>query len=74
MFYQKKGFQKKLLQSRFKYSPLGSELKKQTCTAKVQYMFIKDQINVDNKNREDGVETEDIEILDDVHHKYIGNE
>ena len=37
-------------------------------------MFIKDQINVDNKNREDGVETEDIEILDDVHHKYIGNE
>ena len=37
-------------------------------------MFFKDHINVINKNGEDGVKTEDNEIVDDVHHKYIGYE
>ena len=32
--------------------PLGSELKKQTGIAKDQYKFFKDQINVNNINRE----------------------
>ena len=35
---------------------------------------MKDQINVNNKNGEDGVKTEDGEIIDDVHHKHIGYE
>ena len=34
MFYQRNTCQKKLLQSRFENSPLGSELKKQTDIAK----------------------------------------
>ena len=37
-------------------------------------MFFKDHINVINKNGEDSVKTEDNEIVDDVHHKYIGYE
>ena len=37
-------------------------------------MFFKDHINVIYKNGEDGVKTEDNEIVDDVHHKYIGYE
>ena len=37
-------------------------------------MFFQDYINVINKNGEDGVKTEDNEIVDDVHHKYIGYE
>ena len=40
---------------RFECSPLRSELKKQTDIAKGQYKFLKDQINVINNNREDGV-------------------
>ena len=37
-------------------------------------MFFRDHINVINKNGEDGVKTEGNEIVDDVHHKYIGYE
>ena len=44
---------------RFQYSPLGSELKKQTDIPKHQYKFFKDQMNIINNNREDGVKAED---------------
>ena len=37
---------------RFEYSPLGKELKAQTDIAKDQYSFFKNQINVNNNNRE----------------------
>ena len=52
-------------------------MKKQTGIAKDQYKFFKDQINVINNRREDGVKTEvgvkteDGEI--NVHNKYIDN-
>ena len=59
---------------RSKYSPLGSELKKQTGIAKDRYKFLKVQSNVVNKNGEDGVKTEDGEVVDDVHRKYICDE
>ena len=52
---------------RFEYSPLGGVLKKQTDIAKDHYMFLKDQINVNNNDREDGVKTEDGEEIDNVH-------
>ena len=62
---------------RFQYSLIESKLKKQTGIAKDQYKFFKDQINVINNKREDGVKTEvgvkteDREI--NVHNKYIDN-
>ena len=65
---------------RFEYSPLGSGLKKQTSIAKDQYKSFKDQINVVNNKREDrikaedGVETEDGEIIGNVHHRYFGDQ
>ena len=52
---------------RFEYSPLGGVLQKQTDIAKDHYMFFKDQINVNNNDREDGVKTEDSEEIDNVH-------
>ena len=48
------------------YSPLGSELKKQTDIAKHQYKFFKDQMNIINNNREDGVKAEDGFKTEDV--------
>ena len=64
---------------RFEYLLLGKELKKQTSIAKVQYNIFKDQMNISNNNREDGVitedgvKTEDGEIIGYVHHRYIGD-
>ena len=65
---------------RFQYSALGSDLKKQNGIAKDQYKFFKNQVNVINNNREDNVQGEDSvriedgEIIDNVHHRYIGVE
>ena len=59
---------------RFEYLPLGSGLKKQTSIAKDQYELFKDQINVVKNKREDGVETEDGEIIDNVHYGYFDDE
>ena len=57
------------------YLPLDSELKKQTAIAKDQYKLFKEQISVINNTREDdGVKTEDDELIDDVHYKCISNE
>ena len=39
------------------YSPLDSELKKQIDIAKEKHIFFKDQINVNNINKEDDVKT-----------------
>ena len=64
---------------RFEYLLIGKELKKQTSIAKVQYNIFKDQMNISNNNREDGVKTEDGsktedgEIIGYVHHRYIGD-
>ena len=56
----------------FQNSPLGSELKKQTVTAKDKYKFFKRLINVINNNREHGVKTEEDEIINKVHYiRYI---
>ena len=60
--------EKKLLEKaarikRFEYSPLGSELKKQTGIAKDQHKFFKDQINANSNNRKDGVKIKDDEII-----------
>ena len=52
-------------------SPLGSELKKQTGTAKDNYKFFKRPINVINNNREHGVKTEQDEIINKVRYRYI---
>ena len=40
---------------RLEYPPSGSDMKKQTDIAKDQYKSFKDQINVNNNNREDDV-------------------
>ena len=55
----------------FQNSPLGSELKKQTGTAKDKYKFFKRLINVINNNREHGVKTEQDEIINKVRYRYI---
>ena len=44
---------------RLEYPPSGSDMKKQTDIVKDQYKFFKDQINVNNNNREDNIKTED---------------
>ena len=65
---------------RFEYWPLGSVLKKQTSIPKDQYKLFKDQINVVNNKREDGVKAEDVaktedgEIIDNIHRRYFGGE
>ena len=59
---------------RFGYSTFSSELKKQTDIAKDQYKFYKDQMNVNNNNREDRVEVENDEIKDNVYNRYVCNE
>ena len=52
-------------------------MKKQNDITKGQYYFFKDQINVNNNNTEDCVKTKDVvktedgEIMDNVHKKYI---
>ena len=76
MFYQKKNLLAATIM-RFEYSPLCSELKKQTGIAKDQYQFFKDQVDVSYNNKEDdvkaevGVITEDGEITDNLHLLYI---
>ena len=55
------------------YSPLGSELKKQTGIAKIQYKFFKDHMNAINNNRKYNIKKQDVE-MDDVEHGYIGDE
>ena len=64
---------------RFEYSPLGSELKKQTEIAKDQDKLLKDQkSNVSDNNREDEVKPEDGKAEDhkigDVGYSCIGDE
>ena len=56
------------------YSALGAELKKQPCNVKDQHKFFKNQINVINDNREDGVETENGEITDNLYHSHVCDE
>lgn len=56
------------------YSALGAELKKQPSNAKDQHKFFKNQINVINDNREDGVETENGEITDNLYHTHVCDE
>ena len=53
---------------------LGAELKKQPSNAKDQHKFFKNQINVINDNREDGVETENGEITDNLYHTHVCDE
>ena len=60
--------------NRFEYSPLGSELTKQTGIAKDQYKFFKDKINfISNNNTKDVNKKEDVEI-NEVDHGYNGDE
>ena len=67
---------------RLEYSPLdndlkNNELKKQTGIAKDHYKFFTEQINTINNNREDDIQaedclkTEDGEIIDNTHQKYL---
>ena len=58
---------------RFKYLPLGKELKALTGIAKNQYKIFKDQMNVNKNNREDDTKKEDTEI-DNMNHGYTGDE
>ena len=44
---------------RFEYSPLEKELKAQTAIVKDQYKLFKDQMNVNNNNREEDMSDED---------------
>ena len=55
-------------------------MKKQTGIVKDQYKFFKDWKNAINYNREDNVKveddvkTEDVEIIDNMHHRDISDE
>ena len=75
MFYQKKRLLEKATTTiRFEYSPLVSELKRQTDIAKDHYKVFKDQINViNNNNRKDDIKGEDDEI-DDIDYIHIDDE
>ena len=70
MPYQKKDYQKKLLQSIEIFINRYSELRKQMGIKKNQYKFLIDQMNVSNNNGKDDVEPEDSEI-DKVNYRYI---
>ena len=48
--------------------------KKQTGIVNDQYKLFKDQINVVNSERGDGIKTESGEKIVDEHHKYTGSE
>ena len=76
MFYRRKALSEKVATiKRFEYLPLSSELKNQTGIAKDQYKSFKDQINVINYNREEyDAKAENGEIIDNVHHRHIGDE
>ena len=53
MFYHKKHLLEKAVTiKRFEYSPLGSELKKQTGIAKFQYKLLMEHKNVIDNNKE----------------------
>ena len=72
MPYQKKDYQKKLLQSIEIFINRYSELRKQMGIKKNQYKFLIDQMNVSNNNGKDDVEPEDGEI-DKVNYRYIND-
>ena len=56
------------------YLALGAELKKQPCNVKDQHKFFQNQIIVINDNREDGVETENGEITNNLYHSHVYDE
>ena len=56
---------------RFGYSLFGVELKKQTGIGNNQCELFKDQINVANIKREDGVKIQDAKIIVNVYYLYI---
>ena len=72
MPYQKKDYQKKLLQSIEIFINRYSELRKQMGIKKNQYKFLIDQMNVSNNNGKDDVEPEDGEI-DKMNYRYIND-
>ena len=57
---------------RFEYSPLGSELKKQTGFTKDRYKFFKDQMNVIINIRKEDIKIGGDEI-DSVNHSCIAD-
>ena len=59
MFYQKKTSKKTSKTKRFEYSLLGKQLKAQIDIAKDQCKFFKDQMNVNNNNKEEDMSDED---------------
>ena len=59
MFYQKKTSKKTSKTKRFEYSLLGKQLKAQIDIAKDQCNFFKDQMNVNNNNKEEDMSDED---------------
>ena len=56
---------------RFGYSLFGVELKKQTGIGNNQCELFKDQINVANIKRDNGVKIQDAKIIDNVYYIYI---
>ena len=49
-------------------------MRRETDIAKDQYNFFKGQINVVKNKTEDDVKAADSEIIDNVHHRYFGDE
>ena len=65
MFYRKKDLlEKAATMKRFEYSLLGKELKVHTDIAKDYYKLFKDQMNVNNNNREE--DTSDENMNDEI--------